>query len=390
MEQEEITREVFRSDDGFCGIQDTVTGEVLLPPTYEWIGELDDETTWIKRKEGYGLLDCNTFKEVIPCQYANALYPDKLNQIIVWRDYKAGLIDMRQHTIIPIAYDALELVNGEFYHGERGDQHYWFDSKGYPIQETKELAAFIQPQWAGEEELLLQCSLHELEERIISAYQCYVSSRAKEDYKETKRLIEIRQFRMNKEWKHNTANVARIERVNNLLNDNIKEAVVTGQHMAESLAWMEQSADRSYCVDIRIYPCWANDRSEIGYQPLLEGEAEEERLCDQELDESGCHLWNIIRKIGKYETNDRLGHFCFFISRNTAEPECWAFEHCLCEDGQSYDQGLHRPIYQDIHFCWSWERLCWSNFNYALEDLARMNEFKIEIQVLIDKVGSHD
>ena len=31
MEQEEITREVFISVDGFCGIQDTVTGEVLLP-----------------------------------------------------------------------------------------------------------------------------------------------------------------------------------------------------------------------------------------------------------------------------------------------------------------------------------------------------------------------
>ena len=218
----------------------------------------------------------------------------------------------------------------------------------------------------------------------------YVASRAEEDYEATKRLIEIRQFRMNKEWKHNAANVARIERVNNLLNDNIKEAIEIGQHITESLAWTEQSADRSYCVDIRICPCWANDRSEIGYQPLLEGVAEEERLCDQELDESGCHLWNIIRKIGKYETNDRLGHFCFFISRNTAEPEWWTFEQCVCEDGQSYDLGLHRPIYQDIHFCWPWERLCWSNFNYALEDLARMNEFKIEIQVLIDKVGAYD
>ena len=111
-----------------------------------------------------------------------------------------------------------------------------------------------------------------------------MASRAEEDYEATKRLIEIRQFRMNKEWKHNAANVARIERVNNLLNDNIKEANEIGQHITESLAWTEQSADRSYCVDIRICPCWANDRSEIGYHPLLEGVAEEERLCDQELD----------------------------------------------------------------------------------------------------------
>lgn len=388
MEKKENTREVFKNDEGICGIHDTMTDDILLPPTYEWIGELESETTWIKRKEGYGLLDCSTFKELIPCQYANSLYPDKLNQIIVWKDYKAGLIDMHQHTLIPIAYDALELVNGKYYHGEKEDQHYWFDSKGYPIQETKELAAYIQPQWIDEEVELLQLPLPELDQRIRSAYCRYQNSKYEDDYNYTKKLILIRKYRMNKEWKHNAANVSRIERVNNLLNNTIKEAIEIGQHTTESLSWMEEANNESYCVDVTVYPYWANDRSEIGYHPQLEGEAEEDRLTDQEWNESGAHIWNIIRNIGTFETDNQLSHFCFFISRDTADPEWWTFERCVCEDGQSYDQGMHRPIYQDIHFCWPWERLSWGNFNYAFEDLVRMNEFRIEIRVNFEKIGT--
>ena len=58
---------------------------------------------------------------------------------------------------------------------------------------------------------------------------------------------------MNKEWKHNAANVARIARVNTLLNDNIKEAIEIGQYIAESLSWMEQATNECYNVEVMVY-----------------------------------------------------------------------------------------------------------------------------------------
>ena len=98
---------------------------------------------------------------------------------------------MYQHTLIPIAYDALELVNGTIYYGERGGRHYWF-REGYPIQEANELPAINQPQWSDEEELL-QLPLPKLEPRIISAYRCYLDSGSKGDYNETKKADRIPQ-----------------------------------------------------------------------------------------------------------------------------------------------------------------------------------------------------
>lgn len=384
-----FTLEKYKGADGTYGIRDSETGAILLPPTYEWIGELYRRSTWIKRKEGFGLLDCDTLQEIIPCEYGFPLYPNLNNQIIVWKNQKAGLINLNNQILIPIEYDTIELINHRYYLGEKEERFYWFDLEANPIPETKEMAEYTHPDKSDEqEEELYQLPMPQLEQRIKEACSNYWHSQKEEDYDKTITLIQIRQQRMNEQWKHNAANAARIDRVNTLLNNTVREALQLGQRTAASLSWMNDLPNESYSVNVGVYPYWANDKSEVGYQPKLTGEEEEQRLCDQEYNEGYNHIWNIIREIGSYRKYGSKHPMCFTASSDSADPSSWDFEEATMDDGQSWDEGIHRPIYQNIHFLHPWHRLYWDDFYYALEDLARMNDFRIEIKVNFEKIGT--
>lgn len=379
--------EIYKGENGTYGIRETERQTIVLPPTYERIGEFIRPITWVKRPEGYGLLNCETFQEIIPCIYGYPLYPNVQGQLIVWKNQKAGVIDAQNQLLIPIAYDNICLIKGKYYLAEQDNQYYWFDPQGHPIAETEELAEYTRPDTIDESEKpYYELSIDQLEQQIVEAYKRYKTNNSKENYEHAARLIQVRQRRLNDQWQHNAANTTRLDRVNTLLNDTVRKALALGLRTAQSLQWMDSEPNDGYSLNVGVYPCWTNEKSVVGYKPQLTGEAEQERLNKQEWNESDYHIWNIIRYMGQnvwyYAKEDNM---CFTAHGESPYPADWAFETWAMEDGQSWDEGLHRPIYQNIHFLHPWHRLFWDDFYYALEDLAQMNEFRIDIKVTFNQ-----
>lgn len=54
------------------------------------------------------------------------------------------------------------------------------------------------------------------------------------------------------------------------------------------------------------------------------------------------------------------------------------------DDGQSWDEGIHFPAYQDEYFTHPFHALYLDYFNYSFEDLCNINDFRVNIDVRLE------
>lgn len=89
---------------------------------------------------------------------------------------------------------------------------------------------------------------------------------------------------------------------------------------------------------------------------------EQDRLIDQMDDEADNHVWNIIAAMGKgFHVEDGVA-LCFDNTVWDADDE-WDYKKLVMDDGQSWDELIHFPAYQDVYFLHPFHMLYCDNYN---------------------------
>lgn len=394
-----------------------------VKPIYDYIGAgFSDETRdyWsVGIDTKYGLMDMDTRQLVLPMIYRYPLYFNDAGTAITWRDYKAGVINLQGEEIVPFIYDDVwyltELVpavhidrNGE----ERPYQRHkrigyigynidgtrqGYDLEGHPRELTEEEAENISwkpdlyyPEYS-------HLTIEELEDIIRKEYTAWREMGGGETFSHVWRrkpnqaideqehkihqLLVDRRRRMNEVWVDNKKNADRIKRVNDLLMRAVRKVIQLGNRTAKDLKWMEK-VPCTYYHDIRIfiYPQWTNSTSDWDYtpDPSLSKAKQREKLSDEEAD---CHnhIWNIIAAMGSGMKEDGVA-LCFYHDMEGRDAPLTVKEATL-DDGQTWAEGIDLPVYQDVYMTYPFHLLFHDNYEYSLEDLARINDFRVRVEV---------
>lgn len=341
-----------------------------IRPQYDAIGCIETRfgrsLAWIKVGGNYGTIDVETRKVVIEPQYGYPLYwwndgqeaTDENIKAVVWKDHKAGVINLKGEIVMPIVYDQLYSVDGEILTEQPEEKLDWLVPENEHrtveeitqkvIEEWKKLRAMGYPSRVS-----LYSLDHETRDRlerqkeIVRTYLC--------DRRQAADLS----------WKHNAENAARIARTNDLLMKAVRKAMKVGKKTARSLMWMNLLPKATYQnIEVFVYP----------------------QLSESNDDD----ILNIILQMGLSEIDQVDGISACFSHRNRAEDECeldadWDWKEAILDDGQTWDEGIHHPAYQDVYFTNPWHKLFHQNY-ISFDDLAGIKEFCVDLRVHAETV----
>lgn len=198
-------------------------------------------------------------------------------------------------------------------------------------------------------------------------------------------LVCDRRRMMNSTWVHNLENAKRISRVNDLLMRAVRKAIKLGAKTTKSLQWMEKVPNTcQYKVEVCVHPLWQNSKSDYRYErKYISSSKELDRLIDDEDNLAPIHIWNIISAVGRWDKWEGKSH-CFLKSADEYHKGAWNVLSLIGDDGQTWDEGLHYPAYQDVYFTKPFHYLYFDNFCYSLEDLCNINDFRVNVNVRLE------
>lgn len=421
MKQEEHSGRYVKSLDKrklLFGVKIEGQRDWLIKPQFEEIGIKDDGTTeekvWFKLHGKYGYCHIGEGRILIPAVYGCPLFFGTNAQAVAWKDYKVGVINQENQVLIPFIYDDLNIryrrvpipdEEGKYKDVFMGYACFTNDGVSQAYDENCQLATFKD----GELELLNReteydnpevedMSLAELEERIKKeyvtlfelGYQHYCDKAWSQEHcvkvnaqeKKVKSLLADRQQMMNRSFVHNMESARRIKRTNDLLTRAIRKAIKLGKKTSESLQWMEKvSHTTHYEVGIYVYPKWKNSKSDLRYERKYKSsDKEKERLMAELHNEEGTHIWNIIAALASGSNYYEL-HSCCNHWASKYTPDDWDERKITMDDGASWDDGMHYPVYQDVYFTYPWYCLHNHHFLYSFEDLCNINDFIVNVEV---------
>jgi len=357
--------------------------EWWIKPVYEAIRYISDKTThtWFKLNGKYGYLDILTKEEVIPAEYGYPLYFSN-GYAETWKDYRAGVIDISGKTVIPFQFDEIKsrvkpsnqggsenIFRGFICSCEDGTRQF-FNENLQPDELKEWDQVGREPHIADQDNEAL--SIGELEDKIRENFRklieigyntpleyCFSSEHCDEIEKLeeiVKNAIWDRKRKMDSFWRHTRENVAGIGRMNDLLMKATRKAISLGKKTAKSLQWMEKVPNtEDYSVKVYVYPCWQDDLSEMDIR-------------------------DIITRMGEMPNCDGITPCFEHISRNYDSRD-WNYRDCIVDDGQSWDEMIHYPVYQDVYFLHPFHLLYCDLFNYSFEDLVSIRDFRVEVKV---------
>lgn len=385
---------------------------------------------WVKNNGRYGYLNLETREEIIPCMYGNVLSGVNADsRHIVWKDYKAGLINGKNEVLIPFIYDDLcqriqYVDNPNPTIVMRGDEEYILPHtkrksifKGYagftneganqaydencqPCEFEEWEYEFITPReqtWYIPENA--NRTVEEMEKIICDEYRILLSMGYKErsscmtdearkrlDQQEekVKNYILDRRNTLDRQWDHNRENGQKIRRVNDLLMRAVAKAIKLGEKTSKSLQWMEKVPNScEYYVETYVLPVWENDKSVYGYKPKKKNhKAENDRLLEQEY-ESEFHIWNIIAAMSGTGGGRKNGkELCFSKCESKYNRKDWDFCELVLDDGESWDDFFRYPAYMDCYFTVPFYYMC--HYYYANSDYVQFNDFRVKVDVILE------
>ncbi len=409
-----------------------------VEPCFEELGTSqflfdDAPEVWFKQNGRYGLYNVAERRVLLPAIYGYPLLFGKDGGLATaWKDHKAGVIDRNGNEVIPIVYDEVEprtecvpipeeerrkvtLSDGTVIYkdpkykwkfrgyacftNEGGEQAY--DEHCRPCQFCDWEAPRLNREPEYITEMGKRMTIEELEERIRYEYVCLFelgyesrhSSRFSEEQRKkideqeerVNSLLVDRRTKMNQNWVHNAENAHRIGRTNRLLMRAVEKAVQLGKRTSKSLQWMEKvSRTESYYVEVTIHPEWQDSQSDLRYERKYNSaKKENERLDDENCEEADTHIWNIIAVMGGGPKRDGIS-LCFSELTDEYCPDFWDVRKMTLDDGQSWDENIHFPAYQDEYFTHPFHALYCDYFKYSFEDLCNINDFRIHVDVNLE------
>lgn len=419
------------------GIKEEGAKGWYVEPSFEELGlrefAMPAMTTWFKKDGAYGMYDVEERRVVIPAEYGFPPYLNRFNGCAVtWKDHKAGVIDVEGKVVIPFIYDEIherwqsedipeeerrtiidadgkEIKVGPMsrqvmrgyacFTNEGAEQAY--DKKGNPAEfeeweqdlrncpleyENKEVEGMTLEEfedWIKREYV----ALLELGYDLRQKYTWSSEHRQKVDEQEEKlqSLIRDRRRMMDSTWVHNVENANRISRVNDLLMRAVRKAIKLGEKTSKSLQWMEKVPNSyHYEVDVFVHPLWQDSKSDYRYERRFKSASKEnDRLIDDEDNMAPTHIWNIIATVGKGIKKDGMAQ-CFRQSSDEYRKGEWNVRDLTGDDGQTWDEGIHFPAYQDVYFTMPFHHLYFDLFDYSFEDLCNINDFRINVNVRME------
>lgn len=404
---------------GKYGVKKTHYVGWWIAPIYDAIqgeeGETNRNGLWVKREGKFGYLNIAEQREQVPCEYGFPLYFQGEGYAEAWKDYKAGVVNLKGDVVVPIIYNRIvgryEDVSDEklphrrhafcgfaCLNNDGSTQAYDRNMQpcGFKAEEVFIFSDVLQ-EWNEPENATR--TIEEIEDRIREEYEvwrkmgggmphnhaCRVDNEEADAQKD--KIIDLlhdRRHQMNYEWLHNKENADRINRTNQLLQRAVEKAIRLGRKTAKSVEWMNRVSNLDgYCyeTEVAVYPQWTNSKSEVGYKPT-KGKGERERLIEEE-DNCHHHIWNIIAAMSDCYRIDGVGA-CFHHAATSADPKEWALRTLMLDDGQSWDELIHYPAYMDCYFLIPFHNLYCDLFLYSLEDIARMNDFRVRVNVKLE------
>ena len=376
-----------------------------------WTQCVKDEI-WFRQNGKYGLICLPERRIVLPPVYGYPIDFHENGQAMTWKDYKAGVIDREGNELIPFIYDRMERRY------ERVNQHQVFrgyacfcndgtsqayDENCQPNEFTEEEKRWnamkreyenkeVETMTLDELETLIKKEYVKLMEMGYGGYNDFCYTREHKDKVDVQKdrvesLLSDRRLMMNRSWVHNEENARRIGRLNDLLMRAVYKAFRLLKKTSQSLLWMEnvQHVDDQN-AEVYVHPEWQDSRSELNYVRKFESEDEEdERLVDEEDNLSHTHIWNIIAQLGHGCRHDRGFVACFEQSWNIyMKDDLEDFEDMVGEDGRTWDECIHYPAYQDQYFLMPFHHLYCDLFDYSLEDLCHINDFRVNVEVRLE------
>lgn len=394
----------------------------FVEPSFEELGLSDfcgdnKNKTWFKKNGNYGWYNIEDRIVLITAEYAFPLYFNQNGYAITWKNYKAGVVDIEGNEVIPFVYDnivsrwqhiditeddkvcptAKDVFRGFVCFTDEGNEQF-YDEQCKPsyCQEWEHDRFTNIPKFDNRE--VENMTIEELEDLIKKEYirlielgyehhHKWVMSKEHNDliraqeYK-VESLIRDRRMMMNRSWVHNRENAERIGRLNNLLMRAVHKGIKLAKRTSRSLQWMQKTPNSEcYEVEVYIYPYWQNSKSDLRYECRFKSSVkEQERLIDDEDNVSETHIWNIIADLGKgYKRLCKAS--CFEESFDDYEHDDWNERRMIGDDGQTWDECIHFPAYQDVYFTRPFHHLYLDLFDYSFEDLCNINDFRVNINV---------
>lgn len=395
----------------------------------QWADESSE--TWFRQGERYGYYNISDRKVTISPIYGFPLYFNEKGYAITWRDHKAGVIDKEEHAVIPFVYDEIESryrrvptpeqeqrtittsdgtvlhvgpTSSHLFYGfacftNEGDmQAYDADCQPDTFHDWEEERLAYKPDYENKESENM--SLEELERVIKKEYVTLLElgyehhkdllfTREHRDRIDTQEqtvrsLLRDRRQKMNSTWVHDVENARRIGRTNRLLMRAVHKAITLGEKTTKSLQWMENVRNKElYEVTVCVYPQWQDSSSDIRYGRLFtSADNEQDRLIEEGFNVADTHIWNIIAAMGHGVRHNDTG-VCFEFSAYEYDHGLWDERELTGDDGQSWDEGLHFPAYQDEYFTRPFHHLYCDMFCYSLEDICNINDFCTHVNVCL-------
>lgn len=389
-----------------------------------------NQLKWFKVGNRYGCRWSETGEVAIPAVYGFPPHFNRKGYAVVWKDYKAGVIDENNNVYIPFIYDEIHErpywvpnenrvtyidENGEekfkgpervlTYRGyacftnEGGQQAYDEDCNPVDFDEVDDKYMHNNYEWSIPENA--NRTIEEIEQalkvefRKLQNMQCLRGFRRPWSRLSTKEIDEQedivegyiydRRYVMNQSWVHSRENAERIARTNNLLMRAVRKAVKLGKKTQESVKWMKDVPNNyEFAIRVYIYPVWENDKSCYGYKPKegLSRSKEQDRLIDQFDNEADNHVWNILAAMGRYPAEDGVA-LCFDNLVYDADDK-WDYKELIMDDGQTWDENIHFPAYMDVYFTHPFHMLYCDNFHFSFEDICNINDFRVNVAVKLE------
>lgn len=202
-------------------------------------------------------------------------------------------------------------------------------------------------------------------------------------------LIYERRDLMNSVWEHTPENAKRLSRTNDLLTAASRKAWELGKRTFESLKWMNEAENQEmFSVEVFVYPQWDNRKSDWRYVPDANRtpEEEEEFLRDETWhgeDPFENHVWNIITQLGDGCAANKEGIVSCFHTFDM-DGKWPSFKDAILDDGESWNECIRQEVYNSIYFTHPWHRLFLDAYCFSFEDLANLNDFRVDVQVFFE------
>lgn len=383
-----------------------------IEPCFEGLGRVDWHTDgssnmWFKKDGAYGLYDVKERKVLIPAEYGFPLYHNENGHAVTWKNYKAGVIDRDGNVLIPFKYDKIryrrqydgskDIFRGYACFTNEGEEDVYDvncqpsnyedgerDRLNYvPEYDNKE----VENMTLCEVESLIREEYVKLIELGYEHHKKWTMSREHQDKIDEQEekvvsLIGDRMMKMNRSWVHNRENAKRISRMNDLLMRAVRKGIKLAKRTSKSLQWMEAVPNTAvYGVEVYICPEWQDSRSDYRYERKYKSSSKErDRLIDDVDNVSDTHIWNIIASVGYGPRYNGVGS-CFEKLWHDYKNADWDEREMIGDDGQSWDECIHFPAYQDVYFTMPFHHLYLDLFDYSFEDLCNINDFRVNIDV---------